>query len=1097
MAVRPASAYVSGMASGTPATEEEFELALDRANINAHDQNGQLRIRLRNHHRTTPWCRGTDFTKWIMDRYEEIHQQRMRARSASAAPASSPTPTQESRAVPIQQAQPTAINAAQNQNAIGRPPHSTVQSPTSTTHQVAAQSSHQAQARANVIQLDLKPPAVKVESRDDHSPSLAGSSTLSSLPSSSSYPIYASGIAIDKVEDEGHDARQKSSSSPGPLAAAVVPTDIKPRVQEDTKPQVVGTVDPQERMVERLVPSIHADLKRPSPVPIRECTRSVSVSSLGSSAIRPSPTPSAMQTEPERERSLKESEQVNFPSPPPSDSEFEVPIRQPFEKSGREINLQPRKTIKPLEKQVPRMEWTQLLPRPVPTPPGSSTRSSSPSDSVDVDSYSDNADGDDVLRLTSGSTSAHAKQSGKRVNVATASQASTKKRVGENSAGNLRQNDASKGRAEKRLVSVSEKAPTSKAKVVPLKEWERREFIAPRENELKEETSDRLGKPIKFEQVLRLLPPIINGSTPADYQAKLDAFKRMLYPDGTAKPTVELYLNQLAWVVHQMIVAPQDYRKVLARPSNLPLLERFLRDAYERSEMKSSSDKDKKKANITIWRSTKVAYLVNELVRKLNPSDEVLESTKIARRLREWSRKDDDIRKAVEGWMLKDMRTQSAPGATSAAAKRKADNDAVSTNKKSRLSGENGRRDSTSAISTSASKSGNATVSASAMNRKSAGGDLMDSFLAPTASSRPTRPVPSKKPSSNDPLAQAFASIAAAQTPVAEPETTRKTPDPTRAPRTGRDGKPRPHMTVRWKEGPSLVSIRKIEARDPTESHEGSAREMEMEEGALLRRQPIWHTPREMEYRGSPDVTAVALDETMEQSRREQGIPAVLYADEDQIPVSADESNVQVARLDDDFVRIIPLYKEEAQAAIPSHQYLQHQQQEAQGNNSQTRISNPSTPVVVPALPVNGNLSYGFGGQNAASNNVFAGANPLAGGLNFNVSALAQNLQNLQNLVPGGGFSNQGGFNPQTPFNQFGYNATQAYNSQSAYGQQAYNSAGYNAQQGFQPESAYNTQPVYSPPGGQRRVPPIHPDRLNPDRRDADRQGGNFRRRAA
>lgn len=140
----------------------------------------------------------------------------------------------------------------------------------------------------------------------------------------------------------------------------------------------------------------------------------------------------------------------------------------------------------------------------------------------------------------------------------------------------------------------------------------------------------------------------------------------------------------------------------------------------------------------------------------------------------------------------------------------------------------------------------------------------MDSFLAPTASSRPSRPVPTKKPSSNDPLAQAFASIAAAQVPVAEPEPTRKTPDPTRAPRTGRDGKPRAHMTVRWKEGPNLVSIREIEARDPTavclshlcklrqaltfrwmiQSHEGSAREMEMEEGALLRRQLMWHPPQ-------------------------------------------------------------------------------------------------------------------------------------------------------------------------------------------------------------------------------------------------------------
>lgn len=253
-----------------------------------------------------------------------------------------------------------------------------------------------------------------------------------------------------------------------------------------------------------------------------------------------------------------------------------------------------------------------------------------------------------------------------------------------------------------------------------------------------------------------------------------------------------------------------------------------------------------------------------------------------------------------------------------------------------------------------------------------------------------------------------------------------------------------------------------------------------------------------MEYRGTPDVAAVALDETLEQTRREQGIPAVFYANETQIPASADESTVQVARLDDDFVRSIPLYKEEAQAAIPSHQYLQQHQQEAHGNKTHARLSNPSTPVVVPALPANGNLNYGFGGQGAAPNNVFPGVPPLgATGLGFNVNTLAQNLQNLQNLVPAGGFNNPGGFNPQTPFNQFGYNAQQAYTPQLAYGQQPYHPAGYNMQQGFQPEPAYNTQPVYSPPGGQRRAPPIHPDRLNPDRRDADRQGGNFRRQGA
>lgn len=215
--------------------------------------------------------------------------------------------------------------------------------------------------------------------------SLAGSSTLTSLPSSSSYPIYASGIAIDKVEDEKHNVRQKSSSPIEPLSAAILPTDVKPRIQQVGKPQEVVIVDPQVKQVQQHVSNDHADAKRSAPILNHEFTHAVSGSSTGSSTFRPSPTPSVMQTEPERERSLKESEQVNFPSPPPSDSEFEVPIRQPFEQSGREPGLHQRKTIKPLDRHVPQMKWTQRLPQPVPTPPGSSTRSSTPSDSMDVD----------------------------------------------------------------------------------------------------------------------------------------------------------------------------------------------------------------------------------------------------------------------------------------------------------------------------------------------------------------------------------------------------------------------------------------------------------------------------------------------------------------------------------------------------------------------------------------------------------------------------------------------------------------------------------------------------------------------------------------
>lgn len=268
-----------------------------------------------------------------------------------------------------------------------------------------------------------------------------------------------------------------------------------------------------------------------------------------------------------------------------------------------------------------------------------------------------------------------------------------------------------------------------------------------------------------------------------------------------------------------------------------------------------------------------------------------------------------------------------------------------------------------------------------------------------------------------------------------------------------------------------------------------------------------------MEYRGSPDAAPIATDETNEQTKREQVFPAVVYGNESEVPESANESNVQIARLDEDDVRLIPLYKDEAQTSIPSHQYLQHHQQEPQNS---ARISNPGTPVVAPALPTNGNLGYGFPAQPPVPSNGFPGANPSnAPGLNFNVNMLAQTL--AQNAALG----NQGGFIPQSPFNQVGYNAAQGYNPQLGYGQQPYNgqpvyngqpayhqqpyngqqpynTSGFNMQQNFRPDPVYNApQPAYSPPGGQRRAPPIHPDRLHPDRRDADRQGGNYRRRGA
>lgn len=128
-----------------------------------------------------------------------------------------------------------------------------------------------------------------------------------------------------------------------------------------------------------------------------------------------------------------------------------------------------------------------------------------------------------------------------------------------------------------------------------------------------------------------------------------------------------------------------------------------------------------------------------------------------------------------------------------------------------------------SAAPTAASKSS----SSSSGKQKANDGDAISAFLAPTPSARPSRPAPAKKANTGyDPLAQAFATIRSAQAvvPEPEPEPVRRSPDAPRPPRIGRDGQPRPHMTVRWRDGPSLTQIKMIEARDSTEvSHNPAA----------------------------------------------------------------------------------------------------------------------------------------------------------------------------------------------------------------------------------------------------------------------------------
>jgi hypothetical protein len=452
-------------------------------------------------------------------------------------------------------------------------------------------------------------------------PSLAGTSTLTPTPASASYPVFASGLAISKQEHGidhrqkveydaldlnkvEHAARDRTSSSPfEPLIAAVEPSDTKPRTQENSKPQVTVTIDPQEQTAEQYATIINPDYMQVDAISNPEFTRAVSVSSTSSSVIRPSPTPSIMQTEPERERSLKESERVNFPSPPPSDSEFAVPIRQPFEQSARDFDLNQRKSIKPIEDHVPEMEWTRLAPEPQPTPPDSSDRSSTPSDTMDIDMSLGDASGDDVLQLTSAPRDKSIQQSDVRVNAASStSQVPSKKRVLEGTSTNQKQkqSEASKGLGKKR--SAPDEASVRKKPAQP-KEWERREFVAPREDELKDETSTNgTSRVISFAKVRRLLPPEVRGSA-INYQTSIDDLKRLLYPVGTARPV--LYLNQLAWMVSQMASGPPEYRAVLGRTENLKMLEQVLSEAYARSK----SDTVEKKTNITIWRCIKTAFL--------------------------------------------------------------------------------------------------------------------------------------------------------------------------------------------------------------------------------------------------------------------------------------------------------------------------------------------------------------------------------------------------------------------------------------------------------------------------------------------------------
>lgn len=446
--------------------------------------------------------------------------------------------------------------------------------------------------------------------------------TQSPRPSPSPYPVYASGMVIDKTEPVDE---ERDSSPFSPLSASVPSVDVKPQtddtVNRQVNPQVVVTTDTQDTDVQNgVVVSNPEFIRTDGLVANQDFMRAVSVSSTGSSIMRQSPTPVPMPTEPEREIILKESERLNFPSPPLSDHEFELPTRQPFDQSVGEVAINQRKAVKTVGDQPPEMGWTRLLPEQEPTPPDSPTASSTGSDDMDMDMESMD-DGYTPEQDVAMQEIRQPQLSDASVNAIVASPVTGSNRFVDTSRGTqakAKQNDGSKAGRDKEVLpkkkKVSSKEAGDKAKrkeqssiEEPRREWELRQFIAPREDELKEFTSPNSGKdPIPFKDIRQLVPPAVTGVDRGKLQASFDQLKRLLFPESGKAP-VELYLNQLVWVVNQMAVAgSREYLSALGKSHNLRLLESILSHAY--LKQKGSTDPQEKKAKITKWRSIKAAY---------------------------------------------------------------------------------------------------------------------------------------------------------------------------------------------------------------------------------------------------------------------------------------------------------------------------------------------------------------------------------------------------------------------------------------------------------------------------------------------------------
>ncbi|KAJ9118571.1 hypothetical protein QFC22_003791 [Naganishia vaughanmartiniae] len=802
-----------------------------------------------------------------------------------------------------------------------------------------------------------------------------------------------------------------------------------------------------------------------SPAATPFSARAASVSSMSSSVVRQSPAPSptpgpgSEQIE-DRERRLREAQNRHFPSPPPSDDEsFSVPVRQPFKSHYADaVNIEPRKNVRVVDSHVPDMEWTRSLPETEATPPDSpSSHSSASSEDVLMDT------GDDAFEPLMGDIDDLASPRSRQ-----SAQSSSSANVNSiNNAGNADQQSTVGKRSTKEIGSAkgerlaAEQSSRKAKEPVPKKPWELRQFVAPEFKDLREKTISA-RETIPISDIQKLLPPVISGSDVKQLETSFAQLRKLLLPaDGKkeTRPRIELALLQVIWALNQIAeYGSSRYLKAFAADvSNMKLLEFFLNEAYQRgglSIINKPDDRNKTdKTRLTEWRAICVAYFaikagvsfvrcLNALLRKLNPADEVLKQTRVRTRVNEWARIDDglvDIRTIADEW-TSDPKTRlpsTAPGV-----KRKAAVDEnVTNNKRVRPEGSKGASDLPSSSKTATSARPNASG-----GKKTGEDNAMSLFLAPAPVSRPARPAPTRKaPPQNDALAQAFARLAPAQLAVEEPEPSRKSPDPLRPPRIGKDGKPRPHMSVKWKPDSILKEIRFIEGRSPNEHHDGSARQMEMDEGAALRQHIIealripWYEPLPMGYRGTPDVQAVSPVETNEQAAREHNIPKIVITDESDVPYSPDETGVQVATVPENVARI-PAYEEEEQAYMPSYQYIQQQENQNRTYNQPAynqpvpATAPPATTSTFPAAGPSYNYGWAQAPQAYPANNPTMG-NPMA---LFDAAALLQLSQQLApRPVNAQAQPQYGQANPPPPYGSYnsstGYNMPNGHNAQSGY----------------------------------------------------------------